>query len=171
MTFTIDKPYEIVRESIPFERFLDGHYLQADIYNSVRLDEYSASRIWQDDRKRVFLDAVLRRRYVSPIVLLEKPDSTREILDGWQRVNVIRDFQYGKIPIPQSLGNVPQFQSLIGRKFTELLLEIRVYMCTVLTLNADIIKGITNAQEIHRLFFDLHPGYIPRSSNACTNLM
>ena len=98
------------------------------------------------------MDAVLRRRYVPPIVLLEKLDNTHEILDGWQRYGVIRDFRYGRIPIPQSLGNVPQFQSLIGRKFTELLPEIRAYMRTVLTLNTDIIKGITNAQEIHRLF-------------------
>ena len=158
MTFAVDKPYEIVQESIPFWRFFDGHYPESGIYDLVGLDNYAASRIWKDDQKHTFLDAVLRRMYVPPIVLREKPDGTREILDGRQRVSVIRDFRYDKIPIPQSLGNVPQFQSLIGRRFIELLPEIGEYMRTELTLTVDIIKGISNEQDVHRLFFNLHFG-------------
>ena len=125
----------------------------------VRLDEYAARRIWKEERKQSFLDTLLRRWYVPPIVLREKPDSTCEILDGQQRVSVIRDFRYGKILIPQSLGNVLIFQSLVGRKFTDLPEEIQEYMRIRLTLNADVIKGISEEYAV-RLFFDLHPGLL-----------
>ena len=167
MTFSINKPYEIVQESTALWEFLKINYSNTAFYDSVKIDEYAASRKWLDDPKQSqsFLDTVLRCKYISPVVLLEKPDNMREILDGRQRISVIRDFLSGKIHIPQSLEDMVQFKNLIGHKFTKLHTEIQDYMRLKLTLDVDVIKGIKDEQEARRLFFSLHPGLVPEGAN------
>ena len=103
---------------------------------------------------------MLRRGFIPPVVLHENPNGTREILDGRQRINILRNFLQGKTQIPYSLAEVPQYQSLVGRELIHVPLEIQNYVHAKLTLHANIIKGI-NDEQIHRLFFDLHPNLRP----------
>ena len=160
MKFRTDKLYDVIQEVITLWNFLHNAYPDTIFYDSATQGENSDTREWQDDPKQsqLFLDAVLRRSSVPSIVLREKSDGTREILDGRRRINIIRNFLRGKTQIPYSLADAPQYQSFVGYKFINIPLGIRDYVHTKLTINADVIKGIDDEQVARKLFFELHQG-------------
>jgi hypothetical protein len=184
----INAPYQITVEQIPIYEFReftsirnqkrkqDGTLETFDNYRIcyVRSD-YHPIKQWSSEQQNLFIDSLLRKTYIPPIVLRElnqkAPNDTtiREVLDGWHRIKTIQDF-FGNfiLPLPDTIKLLPQFATAFNDKdisFTyycrRLPEEHKQYIKTI-TITAHVIKGIeTNtaenekhAKQIHLL---LHP--------------
>ncbi|WP_330111988.1 DUF262 domain-containing protein [Cetobacterium somerae] len=75
------------------------------IYRRIKENEldlqpnFQRGEVWSEKKKKKLIDTILRNWQVPPIHMLEKKNSTEEILDGQQRLATIRDFFDNKIQI------------------------------------------------------------------------
>lgn len=84
--------------------------------------EYRRGEIWNYSKKAQLIDTILRRWYIPPIILIRSyNEDSLEVLDGFQRLNVIMDFLSGKLRIDGSIN--PQNEEALdfdGLTFDEL---------------------------------------------------
>ena len=89
-----------------------------------------------------------------------------EVLDGWQRITAIQAFILdGKIQLPESLRNVPQWAACVPDLFEDLggyfedLPEDKQNFIKNLSIEARIYTGLDD-RTARELFYQIHPEMI-----------
>ena len=61
---------------------------------------------WNRMQKGLLIDTILRRYPIPAIYAIRQPDKTLSVIDGCQRLTVMKDFMDGKFRLPKSLPQV-----------------------------------------------------------------
>ncbi|HFJ9434205.1 DUF262 domain-containing protein [Bacillus thuringiensis] len=84
--------------------------------------EYRKGEVWTYSKKAKLIDTILRRWYMPPIILINTySEYSLEVLDGYQRLNVIMEFLLGELKINGTIS--PYNEELLefdGLTFDEL---------------------------------------------------
>lgn len=135
--------YDVYHDSIPIEEFAQ----YPDEF--VTRPPYQRKNVWPREKKQALLDSLFRRFYIPRIVIREVRISEhhilKEVIDGQQRIETVRDFLANRLPLPASLKDF--YPSLPGKRFSELDAEWRRYVNRTLVYEADIIKGIEDPRN------------------------
>lgn len=143
MSFDPTPEYRTIPENIKIEKFSK----LAERY--VTRPPYQRKAVWTTKKKQALLDSLFRRYYIPKLVIREvrlNEKTTRyEIIDGQQRITTVQDFFNDKFSLPHSLKDIDQ--ELVGKKFSELDIEHKEFVCESLQFQADIITGIDKALD------------------------
>lgn len=98
----------------------DLAYLNSSIDDNIVLGpHYQRRSRWTNNQKSLLIESFLLNIPIPPIYLYEKEYHEYEVVDGRQRLEAIRDFFNNSF----RLKNLEHFQSLNGKKFSDLTLE------------------------------------------------
>lgn len=93
--------YDVLSGRIPIEEFS----LYAEEF--VVRPPYQRKSVWSRSKKQALLDSLFRRFYVPRIVIrevrLSEERVVKEVIDGQQRIETVKEFLADKIPLPPSL--------------------------------------------------------------------
>lgn len=116
---------------------------------------YQRGLVWDNDRKRLLVDSVLRGKYIPEILIGQPEDLMYEesVIDGQQRINTVLDFMENKIKIKSD--TIIDNNKLDGFTFDELpenLKErVKAYCLNVVRING-------SKEEIEDMFRRLQGG-------------
>ena len=88
--------------------------------------QYQRTPVWKEAKKQLLIDSILRQ-YDLPKFYLRQSDCPyeHEVVDGQQRLRAIWDFYNDKYVLGEKSKDIPDFEDLSGKKFSELLSEAR----------------------------------------------
>ncbi|PFN92120.1 hypothetical protein COJ67_03195 [Bacillus thuringiensis] len=90
-------------QSMTYTFYEINHFIKNKMW--ILHPEYRRGEIWNYSKKAQLIDTILRRWYIPPIILIKSyKENTLEVLDGFQRLNVIMDFLSGKLRIDGSIN-------------------------------------------------------------------
>ena len=84
--------------------------------------QYQRAPVWNEAKKRLLIDSILRQYDMPKFYLRVSPDSEyeHEVVDGQQRLNAIWDFHDDQYALGEASRDIPNLGDLSGKKFSEL---------------------------------------------------
>ncbi|MCY4024002.1 MAG: DUF262 domain-containing protein [Anaerolineaceae bacterium] len=144
MPFSPKPDYDIVPRQILIRNFTS---LRAKY---ISRPPYQRKTVWSRRQQSLLLDSLFRRSYIPNIVLREVRLKTNEVvfevIDGQQRINTVRRFLAGDLPLPDTLNDIDV--RLPGKRYFQLedkeLVDIKEFVDEELSYEADLVKGIND---------------------------
>lgn len=148
-TTSVDRPRVNVTKSDPDIRTLCGRMEQGDLLLTPKYQRNAG--IWPPERRSRFIESLLVGIPVPPVFVARRADAREEVVDGLQRLDTIRRFVGGSIPLSH-LEFLPAFEGVRFGRFPEN--TQRRFLSTSLTLLSVPIDAPGWDEEICHVIFD-----------------
>jgi len=129
--------------------------------------KFQRRRVWKPQAQSYLIDSIIKKMPIPPVYIRyiidpKKGRTTREVVDGQQRIGTIFDFIKGKFTMSRSHN-----KDYYGKTYAELPQDVQTQILSY-KLNVSILEGVSD-QEVLRVFARLNTYTVPLNKQELRN--
>lgn len=129
--------------------------------------KFQRRRVWKPQAQSYLIDSIVKKMPIPPVYLRyiiepTKGRTTREVVDGQQRIGTIFDFIKGKLTISKSHN-----KQYFGKIYAELPTDVQTQFLSY-KLNVCMLEGVSD-EEVLRVFARLNTYTVPLNKQELRN--
>jgi hypothetical protein len=147
----------------PISEFLNWEASQQLIISP----KFQRRRVWKPQAQSYLIDSIVKKMPIPPVYIRyiidpKKGRTTREVVDGQQRIGTIFDFIRGKFTMSKSHN-----KDYYGKTYAELPTNLQTQILSY-RLNVSILEGVSD-EEVLRVFARLNTYTVPLNKQELRN--